>query len=126
MIAAGVVAAVLLVVIGVFQLALALGAPWGQAAWGGQHTGKLPFRFRVASGIAAFLVYPLMAAVVLVAAGLIDVVWLPASPVLMWGLSGFFLLGTVANLASRSRPERVWGPVSLTISVCCAVIASGV
>ena len=45
--------ATLLLIQVVFQLALAAGAPWGRAAWGGQNDGVLPVGFRVASGIAA-------------------------------------------------------------------------
>jgi hypothetical protein len=30
------------------------------------------------------------------------------------------------NFASRSRPERSWGAVALTIALCCAIIALGV
>lgn len=36
-----------------FQLALALGAPWGAAAWGGANAGVLPTRLRVGSAVAA-------------------------------------------------------------------------
>jgi hypothetical protein len=41
----------------------------------------------------------------------------------MWILAGFFSLGTLANLASRSRIERLWGPVSAVVAVCCAILA---
>ena len=36
-----------------FQIALALGAPWGRAAWGGAHEGRLPGKLRVASLVSA-------------------------------------------------------------------------
>lgn len=39
--------------IGAFQCALAAGAPWGGAAWGGKFPGKLPPAIRVASGLSA-------------------------------------------------------------------------
>jgi len=41
----------------------------------------------------------------------------------MWILTGLFTLGTLANFASRSKRERWWGFVSLTIAICCAVVA---
>jgi hypothetical protein len=44
----------------------------------------------------------------------------------MWVLTGFFAIGSVANFASRSKKERIWGLVSLAIAVCCAIIAIGV
>ena len=36
-----------------FQVALAAGAPWGSAAWGGAHPGTLPTNLRVASAASA-------------------------------------------------------------------------
>jgi hypothetical protein len=123
---AAVVATILLVVLIVFQLALALGAPLGDAAWGGRNPGVLPGRLRVASAIGGLVIYPLIMLVILDSAGMIQVGWLPATgPAAMWGLTAFFLLGTLLNAASRSRRERIWAPVSLIIAVCCAAIALG-
>jgi hypothetical protein len=121
-VAAG-VAFVLLVIIGVFQLALALGAPWGRAAWGGRIEGVLPARLRIASGIVAILVYPLIALLVVGSAQVVDVNWLTTGEVVMWVVTAFFMLGALANLASRSKLERIWSPVSLAIAVCSAIIA---
>lgn len=124
---AGVISIVLLGVLGVFQLALALGAPWGRAAWGGQNEGVLPGRLRVSSGVAGIAIYPLMVLYVLTSSELIEGDWLPGTgPVAMWILVAFFGIGTLANFASRSRIERIWGPVSLTIAICCVVIAVGI
>lgn len=127
MIVAAIIAAALLGVIIVFQLALAFGAPLGYAAWGGQHPGVLPMRLRVASGVAALVIYPLIILAVLGAAGLIDADWLPGSGAeMMWVLSVLLVLGAVANFASRSPRERFWGPVALAIAACCAIIAAGI
>lgn len=123
---AGVVAAVLLAVVALFQISLALGAPLGGAAWGGQHAGVLPGRLRLASGVAAVVLYPLIVVFVLTSAGMITADWLPfIGPVAMWVLTGFFAVGAVANFVSRSPIERIWGPVSLGIAGCCGVIAAG-
>ena len=127
MIPAAILAVVLLGVIGVFQLALAFGAPWGAAAWGGQSPGVLPARLRIASGVVAVAVYPLVIALVLASAGLIEDGWLPVDGTLiMWGLAGLLGVGAVMNFASRSRPERSWGAVALTIALCCVIVALGV
>lgn len=123
---AAIVAVGLLAVIVAFQAALALGAPWGFAAWGGRHQGVLPRRLRIASGVAAVVIYPLIVLVVLASAGLIDASWLPVDrTVAMWVLAGLLALGALANFASRSPRERFWGPVALAIAICCAVIALG-
>ena len=123
---AAVLAVVLVTIVAIFQLALALGAPLGKAAWGGRSERVLPTRLRIASGLAAIVVYPVIALYVLASADLIDLEWLPTGATGMWVLTGFFTLGTVANLASRSKIERVWAPVSLAIAVCCAIVAIGI
>jgi hypothetical protein len=122
---AAVLAVVLVTIVAVFQLALALGAPLGNAAWGGRNEAVLPTRLRIASGLAAIVVYPFIALYVLASANLIDWDWLPTGATGMWVLTGFFTLGTVANLASKSKIERIWAPISLAIGVCCAIIAIG-
>lgn len=122
---AGIIAVTLLAVLAAFQLALALGAPLGAAAWGGQHAGVLPSRLRVASGVAAVLVYPAVIVITVASSGLIATDGIPlAGGTTMWVLSGLFAVSTVANAASRSRVERIWAPVSLVLAACCAIIAA--
>jgi hypothetical protein len=113
----------LLAILAMLQLALALGAPLGAAAWGGGHPGILPRRLRIASAVAGVLVYPIIGLVVLSADGMIGA-WLPFdSTVAIWVLVVFFALGAVVNAISRSAPERIWSPVSATLAITCAVIA---
>ncbi len=118
------VAAILLVVLTIFQLALALGAPAGAAAWGGSHPGVLPTRLRVASALVAVFFYPPIVLLILDSGDVIDIGW-DVNRLWLWVLAGLFALGALANFASRSRIERIWGPVSVVIAVCCAVIAIG-
>ena len=124
---AALIAVGLLAVIVVFQIALALGAPLGDMAWGGRNPGVLPMRLRIASAVVALVIYPLIALVVLGAAGVIEAEWLPEGlrAPLMWGLTAFLGLGALANFASRSPRERVWGPVALATAVCCGIVALG-
>jgi hypothetical protein len=124
---AGIVAVVLLVVIAVFQAALALGAPWGEAAWGGQNPGVLPRNLRIASGIAAVVIYPLIILLVMAGAWLIDGGWVPVDiTIVMWILAVLLTVGAVMNAISRSPRERLWAPVALVVGICCALIAIGV
>jgi len=122
---AAILATVLIVVIAAFQASLAAGAPLGAAAWGGQHPGVLPRGLRVASGLVALFVYPAIALVILRAAGVVDTGAVGAGwgTTGIWVLAAFFLVGAVMNGLSRSRPERVWAPVSFVIAVCCVVVA---
>ena len=122
-IAAG-IAVVLLGAIVVFQIALALGVPWGSAAWGGQYPGVLPTRLRVASAVAALVVYPLTIVLVLSTAGWVQVGLLDDLGSLpLWILAALLALGAVANFASRSPRERIWGPVALVVAICFVVLA---
>ena len=120
------IAGTLLVILIAFQLVLAVGAPLGAAAWGGQNPGVLPGRLRIASAFVAVVVYPVMLAVILAAVGIIGDDWLPIDPdIACWILAGFFVLGTVVNAISRSPPERIWALVSAVLAACCVLIALG-
>lgn len=106
-----------------FQLALALGAPLGRAAWGGTHT-QLPTGLRIASAFAVG-VWVLAALIVLGRAGF-SVSPIP-SAFARWGtwiLVGLLPLGALMNLASSSSWERfLWAPVALILAVLCFVVA---
>jgi hypothetical protein len=67
---AAVLAVLMLAVLAVFQLSLALGAPLGRFAWGGQHR-TLPLALRVGSGVSS-LFYALIAAVIVARAGVVS------------------------------------------------------
>jgi hypothetical protein len=124
--AATVAAAVALVGIAAFQLALALGAPWGRAAWGGAQAGTLPTNLRVASGV-AIIIWTFAALIVLRRGGW-ELLGLPAglARVGIWVLFGLLLLGALMNVASSSPWERyVWGPYALLVSGLCLVVARG-
>lgn len=124
----GVAAACLLGVVVLFQLALAAGAPWGPAAYGGrdaQDDGRLPTRYRIASaGTAVILTGALWW--VLAACAVISPT--PLSENLLgvgvWILAGLFALNTVGNLAGRHPVER-WGAGGITavLTTLCAWIA---
>ena len=99
--------AVLACGVGAFQVALALGAPWGDAAWGGASSGVLPVGFRVASGVSAVL----WAGVAAVSAGRL------LGPVgrrrLLLGVAVYSTIGIAMNAVSPSSTERaIWVPVT--------------
>lgn len=94
--------------VGLFQLALAAGVPWGAAAWGGANPGVLPAGYRVASGVSAVV----WAGVAAVAAGRL------LGPVgrrrLLLGVAAYSSLGIALNAASPSAVEKaVWVPATL-------------
>ncbi|MDP2371367.1 hypothetical protein [Rhodoferax sp.] len=106
-----------------FQLALALGAPWGHLAWGGAYAGALPTTMRLAS-LASVTLLLALAAVVLIRAGMTGLRWKPASTKLVWLVVAYCGLGVIANAMSPSFWERViWVPVTLTLLACSLVVA---
>lgn len=114
---------VILAVLVLFQIALAAGAPLGRFAWGGQHEGKLPRRLRIGS-LVSIVIYVFMA---LVALDRTDVTSLmPANfvRVAMWVVFGYLVIGTVMNLISRSKSERItMTPVALVLAVAALILA---
>jgi hypothetical protein len=106
-------AALLYGIIALFQLALALGAPWGEASWGGQHAGVLPARLRMGSALSA-LVWLSLGLVVLQVGGLIDpFLGERAARIVLWSATVLIGLSTAANAASRSTLEKIiWTPVA--------------
>lgn len=100
-----------------FQGALAAGAPWGAASWGGGHDGVLPVGLRCASGVAALV----FAGIAPVAAGkTLGSRWRRR---VLLGTGVYVAVGTVANGLSPSPVERaIWLPLSV-IGTALAVMA---
>lgn len=110
--------------VAMFQIALAAGVPWGQAAWGGQHA-QLPATLRLASGAVAVFYGAIVPLVVLGRAGYggRD----GASTLFRWGtwfLAALMVLGALLNFASQSRWENyLWGPYTVTLAILCIAVA---
>ncbi|RYP89079.1 hypothetical protein EKO23_01240 [Nocardioides guangzhouensis] len=107
-----------------FQLLLAAGVPWGDAAWGGTDEGRLAVRLRIGSGLSV-AVYAVAVSLVLRRAGFpVRGVSAAAAGIGTWALVVLMTLGTVANLLSESPWERfVLGPVTLVLVGLCLVVA---
>ncbi len=106
-----------------FQLALALGAPWGEYAMGGTFPGRYPPRMRVAAVVQA-VVLALVAVVVLSDAR----VALPglslALPWLIWLVVAFSAVGAVLNsITPSARERRIWAPVTIVMLVSSLIVA---
>jgi hypothetical protein len=109
-------ATVLLAGLIVFQLALAVGVPWGAASYGGAAPSVPPHLRAVSVGAAGFWGIALL--VVLRRGG--HAVWTPL-PVTwlsttVWVLVGLLVLACVLNSLTPSAIERaIWLPVSLVL-----------
>jgi hypothetical protein len=113
----------------VFQFGLAVGAPWGAAAYGGRATsddGTLPMAFRFGSAVATLVllgaIWVVLASVSVVARG--PVSWTSLT-VILWVFAALFVLNTLGNARGRHPMER-WGAGTVTavLAVLCALIAA--
>jgi hypothetical protein len=105
-------AAVLFAVVGGFQICLAAGAPWGEAAFGGANVGVLSDTLRVSSAVAAvvYLGLSLVAGTPMLGATLRRRV--------LYGVAPVMVVGALVNLASPSLPERmIWTPVTVALAI---------
>jgi hypothetical protein len=106
-----------------FQAALALGAPLGEAAWGGA-SAHLSTGLRIASATTV-AVWVLAALVVLGRTGYrVSMIPLRICHYGTWVLFSYLTLGTLMNLASRSNWERfLQAPIALIVAVLCLLVA---
>lgn len=106
-----------------FQLALALGAPWGAYAMGGAFPGRFPPPIRVAAVVQA-VVIGLLALAVLSAAGLVLPDLAATLPWLVWVAVVVSALAVVLNSISRSAGERrIWVPVAVVLLLSSLLVA---
>ena len=106
-----------------FQVALALGAPWGSYAMGGAFPGRFPPRMRIAALVQAGLL-AVTGTIVLSRAGLILPAWSDAARSLIWAVVAVALAALVLNAISPSAGERrIWVPVALVMLACSLVVA---
>lgn len=109
----------------VFQLALALGAPWGQLSLGGRFPGRYPPAMRVVA-VLTILLYGGIGLILGVRAGALPALWWPLAPgAWAWGVFGLWVLSFIGNLATPIRWERrIWAPVTFLLAAASFVIAS--
>jgi hypothetical protein len=106
-----------------FQAGLAAGMPWGAASMGGKFPGKYPPKMRVVA-IINILILLLIAVIVLSRAELLLPQMFSFSRIAIWVVVLFFGIGTVMNIITPSKIERIWAPVAgiqLIISILIAL-----
>jgi hypothetical protein len=107
--------------VGVFQLALVFGAPWGEVTLGGRYKGALPKHIRVAPAVSAVLIFG-FAVIVLARAGL--AFYEAFSAKLIWGVAAYCFLGSVMNYITPSKRERaLWFPIVAVMLICSLLVA---
>lgn len=106
-----------------FQIILALGAPLGEFTLGGKYPGKLPGKLRVAAllQIAILLIFTMMIAS---KAGLAFASLYGVARIGAWVVFAFFIPGSIMNLSSPSKKEKlVMGPLNIIALICAFMVA---
>jgi hypothetical protein len=121
---AALIAAVFFFVIVAFQVALAAGAPWGRAAYGGQ-VEQPGVELRISS-VVAIVIWTAAALIVLKRVGF--AIWAPlprkALPVAVWVLFVVMLFSALLNAITPSAIERaIWLPVAIVVASSLATVA---
>jgi hypothetical protein len=107
-----------------FQLALVLGAPMGEYAYGGQMPGKLPIQYRVSSAV-SFVLLLAIAGHYLAQMGVVPkLLSEDLNQWVNWGLIGFAAAAAVMNNITKSAKEkRLWGSTTIAMLIAAIVVA---
>jgi hypothetical protein len=106
-----------------FQLALALGAPWGEYTMGGKFPGRLPPKMRIAALI-QIIILIILAIIVLIRSGWAFDQFYSLGKTGIWFVAAFFVLGSIVNLLTPSKGERaIWGPVNVLLLTTSIIVA---
>ena len=115
--------ALLIFVVVLFQLALMLGAPWGNVAMGGRFPGKFPPVMRIAALIQG-LVLSVIGFIVLIRGQVLNSNLYEITEIAIWVVVALMGFSLVMNLVTPSRWERIiWAPVLVVLFTCSVVVA---
>jgi hypothetical protein len=110
--------------VALFQLAIVLGAPVGEYAYGGQHEGVLPTRFRIASVVSMLLMLAIAGHYMAQIGVFSPVLDQAGNAIANWGFVGFFALAALMNTITKSEKEkRVFGSITLAMLLSAILVA---
>jgi hypothetical protein len=117
-----IIVAILCVSVAVFQVLLSFGFPLGEFAMGGYYK-VLPKTLRIVSALNA-LILIFMGFVFLQHTNVINGLDFLSTNILVWVITMFLGVNTIANLISRSKKERLFmTPLSGFTFILCLIIA---
>ena len=107
-----------------FQIAIVLGAPLGEYAYGGQNLGILKLPLRIASVFSALVMFAI-AGHYLAQLGVFTPLLDPAgNSIANWGFAVFAGLSAIANNITRSQKEkRLWGGTTIAMLLAAVIVA---
>ncbi len=113
----------LIIIIAIFQLALAFGAPLGEYTMGGKFPGKLPIKMRVAALI-QIIILLFFGFIVIAKARMAFEQYHNVGKIGIWFIVAFFVFGSIVNLSSPSRKEKlVMGPANIIALISTLMVA---
>ena len=111
-------------IVSLFQIALALGAPWGEYAYGGARVGKLPTGFRINSVVAAVVMAAISGHYLAQLGVFTPLLDSAGNSAVNWVLVGFTGLSAIANNITRSKKERaVWAIPTILMFIAALLVA---
>jgi hypothetical protein len=121
----GIIFSFLTLIVILFQIALALGAPWGNYAMGGKYPSKFPISMRIIAVFQA-VVLAFLGIIVLSRSDLAVYQWYEFSHSGIWFVVAFSVISSIMNLTTRSKGERaIWAPVAITMVITSLIVALG-
>jgi hypothetical protein len=82
---------------------------------GGRFPGKLPPKMRTAA-LMQIIIIIVFACIVLIKSGLVFSQFYSIGKIAVWFVVAFFVLGSILNLSTPSKGERmIWGPVNVLL-----------
>lgn len=106
----------------IFQLCLFMGLPWGAASMGGKFPGWYPLKMRLMALINSLLLF-LILIIVTSKAQFLFLGILSFSNIAIWFVVFFFGIGTIINITTPSKIERIWAPVAALQMITSLIIA---
>ncbi len=112
------------IALALFQLAIVLGAPLGEYAYGGQGAGKLAIQYRITS-IFSILIALAIAGHYLAQLGVFPTLLDEGlNQLVNWGLVLFNVPAAILNNITRSQKEkRLWGGVTIANLLASVIVA---
>ena len=109
----------ILIGLAIFQFLLIFGYPLGEYAWGGQK--KILTKGLKIGSVFSIFIYFISALIILNRANVVSVFSNDGLlNYIFWFITFYFALGTLVNLASRSKKERkVMTPIAFTLFLLC-------
>ena len=107
-----------------FQIAIVLGAPLGEYAYGGQNPGILNLPLRIASAFSALVMFAIAGHYLAQLGVFTPLLDEAGNSIANWGFAVFAGLSAIANNVTRSQKEkRLWGGTTIAMLLAAVIVA---